>query len=302
MAVSTPPATILASYEGARPPAPRWFTQALARKPDRHVLAREAGGIEYYVWGEEGRPGLFLLHGGGAHALWWAHIAPFFADTHRVAAMSMAGMGGSSWRESYSILEHANDMKAVAEAAGLFAAGKPVVAGHSFGGAPTATAAADPDAWVARAFIIDSSLQMRHSPDNHEREQRERRYFGSIAEGLARFRFLPAQSCDNHYIADMIARDAIVEIEPGRWSWCFDPNGFGNTKRLESAKKARTANCPLAIIYGDRSAIMDDEALGHLRDTMPEGTPFVAIPDSGHHVMVDQPLALVAAMRALLAG
>lgn len=301
MTVSTAPATILASYEGAKPPAPRWFDEALQSAPERHMLPRKAGTIEYFTWGEDGRPGLFLLHGGGAHGLWWAHIAPFFADDYRVVAMSMAGMGGSDWRESYAILDHADDMKAVADAAGLFAAGKPVVAGHSFGGAPTAAAAADPDAWVGRAFIIDSSLQMRHSPEDENRPQRERRYFATIEEGLARFRFLPAQSCDNHYIADMIARDALVEIEPGRWSWCFDPNGFGNTRRIETARKASAANCPLAVIYGDRSAIMDDEAMTHLHEIMPEGTPFIAIPDSGHHVMVDQPLALVAAMRALLA-
>jgi pimeloyl-ACP methyl ester carboxylesterase len=32
----------------------------------------------------------------------------------------------------------------------------------------------------------------------------------------------------------------------------------------------------------------------------PFGTPFVDIPEAGHHVMVDQPLALVAALRALI--
>lgn len=299
MIAAPTPATLLASYEGMVPSAPDWFTQALARKPEQHHVESDGANIEYFTWGDEGKPGLFLLHGGGAHGLWWAHIAPFFADEYRIAAMSMAGMGGSSWKEEYSILQHAEDMRIVAEAAGLLAAGKPVVAGHSFGGAPTATAAADPSAWVGRAFIIDSSLQMRHSPEKHERQQRERRFFGSQEEGLARFRFLPAQPCDNHYIADMIAREAIVEIE-GRWSWCFDPNGFGNTRRLESADKAREANCRLAVIYGERSALMDEEALTHLHDTMPDDTPFIAIPDSGHHVMVDQPLALVATMRALL--
>lgn len=300
MTISAPPANILAPYEGTRPPAPDWFEQAIAEKPELHLLEADGGTIEYFTWGEEGRPGLFLLHGGGAHGLWWAHIAPFFSNEYRVVAMSMAGMGGSSWREQYSIVEHALDMRKVAEAAGLFVAGKPIVAGHSFGGAPTATAAADPDPWIGHAIIIDSSLQMRHSPEQHEPQQRERRFFGSKEEGLARFRFLPPQSCENDYIADMIARDAMVEFEPDRWSWCFDPNGFGNTIRNASAEQARQANCPITVIYGDRSAIMDTEALAHLQDTLPNTTPFIAIPDCGHHVMVDQPLALVAAMRALL--
>lgn len=300
MTPSTPPANILAAFEGARPPAPDWFHGVLAHKPERHMVESGGADIEYYVWGDKGLPGLMLLHGGGAHALWWAHIAPFFTDKYRVAAMSMAGMGGSSWCAEYSITQHAHDMKHVSEAAGLFEAGKPIVAGHSFGGAPAATAAADPDAWVGQAIIIDSSFQMRRSPDQLEHQQREQRFFGSAQEGLARFRFLPPQSCENHYIADMIARDAMVEMGPGKWSWCFDPNGFGNTRRIETANKAKRANCPLIVIYGDRSAIMDEAALNHLREILPADTPFIAIPDCGHHIMVDQPLALVATMRTLL--
>lgn len=302
MNAPSPTANLLASYKGAKPAAPGWFTQALAHQPERHQVESDGASIEYYTWGDEGEPGLFLLHGGGAHALWWAHIAPFFARDYRVVAMSMAGMGGSSWKAEYSIGQHAKDMRKVAEAAGLFAAGKPIVAGHSFGGGPTAMAAADPSGWVGRAIIIDSSFQMRHSPDRDDSTQRDRRIFGTLEEGLTRFRFLPAQACDNDYIADMIARDGIVEVEQGGWSWAHDPNGFAKTTYINSQDIAKKATCPMAVIYGEQSAIADEESLTHLRDTLPKGTPFVAIPDCRHHVMVDQPLALVAAMRALLSS
>lgn len=301
MTASTASATILSSYNGAKPPSPDWFRQALERTPGRHMIESGGTNIEYFTWGSSTGQGFSCCMGRRACPVVGAYRT-FFADDFRIAAMSMAGMGGSDWREEYSIAQHAVDMRNVAESAGLFAKGKPVVAGHSFGGVPTATAASDPDGWVGRAFIIDSSLQIRHSPGDQELPQRARRFFGSVEEGLGRFRFLPPQNCDNHYIADMIARNAIVEVEPGRWSWCFDPDGFGNTRGLDSARGARSASCPLAIIYGDRSAIMDDEAMAHLEDMTPDGTPFIAIPDSGHHVMVDQPLALVAAMRALLAS
>jgi pimeloyl-ACP methyl ester carboxylesterase len=300
MTVQAPALNILARYAGEKPPAPQWFEDALSHRPERRTIENEGAKIEYYTWGQKGRPGLLLLHGGGAHALWWAHIAPFFADTHRVTALSWTGMGGSDWRKRYAIEQHARDMRAVAEAAGLFEAGRPVVAGHSFGGAPTVTAAADPSEWIARAFVIDSSLDMRHSPANGQSEPRQRRYLGSFEEGLARFRFLPPQDCENHYIADMIARDSLTEVEGRGWSWKVDPNSFFNTERVDSRKMATTTRCPLAIIYGDRSWIMDEEALTNLRNDLPKTTPFVEIPDSAHHVMVDQPLALVAAMRALL--
>jgi hypothetical protein len=35
---------------------------------------------------------------------------------------------------------------------------------------------------------------------------------------------------------------------------------------------------------------------------LPPDTPVIPIPDAAHHVMVDQPLALVAALRRLLAS
>ncbi len=291
----------LADFGGAKPPAPRWFSDALAASPMVGHVESDGAEIEYLVWGEVSMPGILLLHGGGAHAYWWAHIAPFFAQTHRVVAMSMAGMGNSSWRETYAIEQHARDMRAVAEAAGLFDGGMPVIAGHSFGGAPTAAAAAAPDQWARLAIIIDSSLDMRHSPDSSRYADRDRRYVESFEAGLARFRFLPGQECDSVYIADMIARRSLVEIEGKGWSWSFDPKNFARTARLDSRSKAIDARCPLAIVWGDRSPIMEDDILPGFKRDLPAGTRFVDIPDSGHHVMVDQPLALVAAIRALIA-
>ena len=41
---------------------------------------------------------------------------------------------------------------------------------------------------------------------------------------------------------------------------------------------------------------------GTLTYVIPADAPQVMIPDSEHHIMVDQPLALVAALRALLAA
>jgi pimeloyl-ACP methyl ester carboxylesterase len=292
--------TFLAAYQGARPPAPRWFSEAMAAKGVRKTLTSGGSEIEYYTWGEAGKPGLFFLHGGGAHALWWAHIAPFFADSHRVVAMSMAGMGGSAWRDRYSVEQTAQDMRAVAEEAGLFAAGKPVVAGHSFGGAPTACAAADPDQWVSQAIIIDSPLMMGDLPPKERLKPRPQRFFKRLEDGLARFRFMPPQDCTNHYIADMIARNSLVDLGDKGWSWRFDPNGFANTPRVDSLTMAQAARCKLAIIYGDRSMVAEDGRMDNLAKELSPDTPFVVIPDSAHHIMVDQPLALVAALRALM--
>jgi pimeloyl-ACP methyl ester carboxylesterase len=57
---------------------------------------------------------------------------------------------------------------------------------------------------------------------------------------------------------------------------------------------------PLAHIYGERSAIISRRESGE-PSPLPEDMLELVIPDSAHHIMVDQPLALVAGLRGLLA-
>jgi pimeloyl-ACP methyl ester carboxylesterase len=64
----------------------------------------------------------------------------------------------------------------------------------------------------------------------------------------------------------------------------------------------RAAGCPLAITRGERSVVMTRESAAFMRDAAPAGTPLIEIPDAYHHVMLDQPLAFVSTLRALLAG
>jgi alpha-beta hydrolase superfamily lysophospholipase len=126
---------LLAAFEGRRPVAPAWFTEALAVTPERSRVVVQKANIEVLSWGSRGAPGLLLMHGLGAHADWWSHIAPFLADRYRVSAFSWSGMGGSDWRVNYSLDTYLEEILAVAQASGLFEAAEPPrIVGHSFGG------------------------------------------------------------------------------------------------------------------------------------------------------------------------
>jgi pimeloyl-ACP methyl ester carboxylesterase len=52
---------------------------------------------------------------------------------------------------------------------------------------------------------------------------------------------------------------------------------------------------------GGRSRLVDDEVAAHVREVAPPATRHLDIPDADHHVLLDQPLALVAALRSMLA-
>ncbi|WP_203236248.1 alpha/beta fold hydrolase [Methylobacterium crusticola] len=294
----------LAAFAGAPPPAPAWFREVLAAAPEAGSLTVAGARIETLSWGERGRPGLLLLHGSGAHAGWWRFIAPFLADGHRVAALSWSGMGGSDWREAYGLDLFADEAERAAEAAGLFAAGPPLMVGHSFGSLPMLALAGRSGPRWRGAVLVDPPIfspERRHRPARGDGAARTHRVYPTLAEALARFRFAPVQPCDTPYIADLIARESLKPVAGG-FTWRFDPALWGRLRLPDRAALVGAARCPLALVCGARSDLMRPADAAYVTRLLPAGSPRIDVPEAYHHVMVDQPLAFVAALRALLAA
>ena len=300
-AVRTP----LAHLGGARPPAPAWFEAALAHRPERSVVSAAGVQIELLTWGARGAPGLLFIHGGMAHADWWSFIAPFFAAEHRVAALSLSGMGRTGWRDRYAPDLHMAEALAAAEAAGLFDAGPPRVVGHSFGGGVATYLARHAGERLGGAVVLDAGVR---PPDKRWRGPgpggRPDRTYPDLPAALGRFRLAPAQPCAELHLLDHIARGSLREVEGG-WRWRFDPHlwdrldGSGRGSQEEELAGAR---CPLAFVWGERSRLMTPDVVAYTRGHAPPGTPFFALPEAGHHLMLDQPLALVSALRGLFSA
>jgi pimeloyl-ACP methyl ester carboxylesterase len=56
----------------------------------------------------------------------------------------------------------------------------------------------------------------------------------------------------------------------------------------------------VTFIYGDGSAIVSRQHAHEIVRHIPHARGPIAIPESHHHVLLDQPLSLVAALRAVL--
>ena len=284
----------LAAYNGEMPPAPAWFTAAVNHPHARHQTEVDATRIEWLVWGEQGKPGLLLVHGGGAHADWWRFIAPFLACGFRVAAPSLSGMGGSGHRLQYSVPQHARELLAVADAAGL--GERFAVAGHSYGGLPSAWLAIHNPDRVSQTILLDSPFTDRFRIN--EAERAPHRIQPTLAAALARFRWSPPQPTLNPCIADFIARSSVQQAEDG-WRWRFDSNLW---PRFDfSVKRPQLGDIPgqVDFVGGQYSALAP--LFGDVPTQLPPGGRFVELPEAWHHLMADQPLALVATLRALLA-
>ena len=77
----------------------------------------DGAAIHYLAWGEPGRRGMVFVHGGGAHAHWWTHVAARFADDFRVLAIDLSGHGDSDHRPGYSLDQWTDEVVAVARPA-----------------------------------------------------------------------------------------------------------------------------------------------------------------------------------------
>ena len=309
----------LAPFAGEEPPAPQWFKDAIAHEPQRSFVTSKGTRIEALTWGEAGKPGLLLVHGNSAHADWWSFIAPFLAKDHRVTSMSLAGMGASDWRETYAFQDFAEDAENVARATGLYEGGrKPIYVGHSFGGAQVFYAAARHPDRMHAAVLMDVGFGPPPNSEEAKRMERIRnvptidranRVYPTMAAALARFRFMPPQAPGNVFVADFIARRSLktAPLEDGSgegFTWRFDPAMWNKLDRSEMA--ALTLNgkpkvtVPLVHIHGDQSVIMTRKFKGQ-QTPLPDDIMEIGIPDAQHHIMVDQPLAVVSALRSLLA-
>jgi pimeloyl-ACP methyl ester carboxylesterase len=256
---------------------------------------------------------LLFVHGGMAHADWWSFIAPYFADTHRVAAVSLSGMGRSAWREAYDTEQFAEELMAACWVGGLMdGAVKPVIVGHSFGGLPTLCAGVKHAAHLAGVIALDSPLfspeQRKARADRRppSKPPRETRLYASEIEALMRFRYQPPQNAGNDYITDHIARHSLRQVTTADgatgWTWRFDPFLWSRLKRRDASVDLPKVATRLAVMWGGTSALYDQEVIAYVRGAAPAGTTFVEIPEAAHHVMVDQPIALVSALRAVQAG
>jgi len=307
----------LARFEGRVPEAPRWFTEALAHKAEERMVDVDGVAIETLAWGEVGKPGLLLLHGNGAHAGWYRFIAPFFARDYRVATMSWAGMGRSDWRETYALDGFVAEAMRVAEATGLFAGiSRPLAVGHSFGSFPLAETACRHGERFSGVVIVDSPFL---SPERREQRRRERgvkprrprelrphNVYPTLEAALARFRLAPTQPCSNLFIADLIAREGLKQTtsEEGTtgWTWRFDPFLWRDFHMPDLTQMLGRMKCPAALIRGVNSQLMHQEDFDYTHSLMRAGSPRLEIPDADHHVMIDQPLAFVTALKGLFAA
>ena len=285
------------------PDAPDWFTRALS--VSRGDLLVDVAGcpIHALTFGTPGTRGLVFVHGGGAHAHWWTHVAATFAEEFRVVCVDLSGHGDSGHRSSYSLEQWTDEVMAVAVAGDI--AGPPVVVGHSMGGFVTIGTAARHGAAVSGAIVCDSPVT---EPDPEIASYRLKEAFGqprvypTREDALAHFRTVPAQDHYLDFVMDHVAHHSVRPTDGG-FQWKFDREVFAQFSggmRSVALPYLSRVRCRFALLRSEHGLVTRD--IGRfMYDELGRVTPVIEIPEAGHHAMLDQPLILLTALRTLLA-
>ena len=102
--------------------------------------------------GDQARPPVVLLHGGGANAHWWDAVVPALAERFRVVALDFRGHGDSDYPEERESGAFGRDLEALLDHLGDPRA---VLIGHSMGGhVALAHAATSPVEAAPRALVL----------------------------------------------------------------------------------------------------------------------------------------------------
>lgn len=286
-------------------PAPAWFRTAIEQSVTSHYIEVDGCPIHYLRWHHDTPPttqrGVLFVHGGGAHANWWRFIAPFFVRDFHVVAIDLSGMGDSGERATYRAEQRVDEMRAVIAHAEL--GPQPFVVGHSYGGYMLMRFGALYGEKIGGGVIVDSPVCHPESPPDVPQPPSINRVlrYDSFEAGLARFRLLPPQPCANDFIVEFIGRHSLKESAEG-WTWKF---GLGTmtAERFEILyhDDLPQMHCRTALIYGQHSALVSRETAAYMSGLMGSEAPIIEIPEAHHHVMLDQPLGFVSALRTLLA-
>lgn len=279
---------------------PQWFWDAVDQKPESHDVEVDDVDIHYQTWSEQGAPGLLFVHGHNAHAHWWDFIAPSFAGSRHTVALDLGGMGDSDHRETYSPDGFAREILAVADAAGMPA--DTTVVAHSFGGMMALRAVCQAPDRFSRLILVDSGAKHPDEIKPSEPESSSRpKVYPSFDVAKARFRLQPAQTCENEYLVEYIARNSVEHVSDG-WVWKFDEElNARMSGHADPGADLQAATLPVDLIYGANSESFSARSAEFMQSLRP-ALVVHEMADAQHHLFLDQPLEFIRLLTELLDG
>jgi pimeloyl-ACP methyl ester carboxylesterase len=247
---------------------------------------RRAAGLAHVDWSppdQRGSP-LVLIHGAGGSFRHWPEAARTMPG-RRVLAVDLPGHGDSPGPGRRAVADYARDLLAFLDALDL---ARPVLVGHSMGGAIALTLALDWPDRVAGLGLVGTGARLRVAPAILQ-ACADPAAFAAAVEGMADWSFGPGASPALRSAFTGELRRLPAAVAHGDFSAC---DAFDVRERLGEIR------LPTAVVCGDADRLTPPRFAEFLRERI-AGARLALIPGGGHLVALEFPAATVAALAGL---
>ena len=249
-------------------------------------------------YGGAGKTPILFIHGGSAQAHWWDFVAPAFIDRFHVLALDQRGHGDSEWTDEwgYGTRHYVADLHAIITRSKF---GAPILVGHSMGGHNVMVYAGLYSDTIRAMVAVDSPATYPGFAVNFLRGMAERpaRRFDSLEEACDKFRTIPETSLAAAAVLRQVARNSFRRDEDGKWSYKMDRRTMMR-EPINAWHNLPNIKRPALFVRAGTSAL-DMEQVKKVVARMPHGH-LAVVPDSHHHVPLDNPKGLIAVLDEFL--
>jgi pimeloyl-ACP methyl ester carboxylesterase len=271
-----------------------------ARPPPQSHMFRASDGLRLHVLDWQGGPEtLVLLHGGLLSAHTFDLFALAFPASYRCLALDLRGHGESGWADSYPVARAAAD---VCELVGALDLKAPHLVGMSLGGCVAGHAAANLGGNIGSLTFVDVGPEVCFAAT-----ARMRAFLAAVrptrrVEDLVGEALVVSPQTDPDLM--LYRYQSLLTKRRGSFGWKADrrrPTDYGHIvgKLSELAALAPSIVCPVLVVTGARSRVLEIGAAARFAARFPRGTS-MSIAGAGHNVQEDAPVALAAAVAELI--
>ena len=272
---------------------PENAAQAGVTGPLPPVARIERGPISALRWGVDPVKVVFL-HGGGQNAHTWDTV--ILGLGLPALAIDLPGHGRSDWREDGDYGPALN-AAAVEPVIRELAPDADLVVGMSLGGLTAMRLAVNAPELVRKLVMVDVTPS---APERHEQMTQAQMGAVALVRGERTFPSFEAMvevtvAASPHRSRESLQRGAFhnsKQLADGTWTWRYDTfrKGEGFTGLWEDVPSLHT---PTTLVRGANSFFVNDDDAAEFARTAPGFQRVIVVPDSGHSVQGDQPLALI---------
>ena len=257
-----------------------------------------ANGIRLHYWRTgSSKPVVLFLHGLTDNGACWTPVIEALRDTYECIAPDARGHGLSDAPEhGYSPQHHGTDEAALIEALNL---DKPIVIGHSMGGA-TVTALAAQYPKLVRAVIAED-------PAWFDTTQRPTETRGPMAEGWrAAMREKQTQTAEELITAERLRNPRWSDGELKPWVTAQHQVREQVLEYVEEPPQdwraqVQAIQCPILLLTGDMArGVVINPAQAHDAQTLAQDLRIANIADAGHCIRRDNFAGFMTAVQAFL--